>query len=530
MSKRLLIIIAIAVGIGMMGLLMVQTYWIKSAYKLKEKQFDQRIGEALDDFTKEIEKREATDMLMDEIDFMYNDPRVNNIPMGSFDTTIQLEILNEPGFQFRQDFYFSHDMQSNKTKSRLREIRGSDTIILYDSVKEIKKPGNPDFFSNHFPKNAMNSQLNHRRKLMDQMINKMFQFNPEIEYRLPPNKMKKTLEDVLKQHGIDIEFEYAVTKWNRIMAYKSKDYDMDIDEHLYRVKLFPHDFFTDGNYLSIYFPEKKNFIMRSLGIMSMTSSLLTLFILIIFTTTLFIIFRQKKLSEMKNDFVNNMTHELKTPISTISLASQMLNDNSIPAQSKNMDQISKIILEESNRLGYQVEKVLQMAIFEKGRLKLKFKETDMHELLENAVENFAIQAESKNGVIIPSFHATHFTVSADHVHMTNVIANLLDNAIKYSGKQPEIFVESRNEKGKLLVVVKDNGIGISRGDQQKIFERFYRVSTGNIHDVKGFGLGLSYVKKIIEEHRGTIEVDSDTGKGTAFIIHLPYQTKNYGEN
>jgi two-component system, OmpR family, phosphate regulon sensor histidine kinase PhoR len=530
MSKKLLIIIAVAVGIAMVGLLMVQTYWIRSAYMLKEKQFDQRIGEALDDLVKELEKRETADLLMNQVDFWYNDTSSSRMSFGSFDTTIQLESIDNPGFEYRQDFYFSHDIDGNRTKSRLREIRGGDTIVIYDSTTENKKhlgkfnSGRPRYES------KVNRQTDQRRKLMNQMIGKMFQFNPEIEYRLPSAKLKDALEDVLKQHGIDIDFEYAVTKWNRILAYKSKHFNKNDEDHMYRVKLFPNDFFSDSNHLTIYFPEKKNFIFRSLGMMSLSSSLLTLFILLIFTTTLFIMFRQKKLSEMKTDFVNNMTHELKTPISTISLASQMLSDNTIPAKAKNMDQISKVISEESSRLGYQVEKVLQMAIFEKSKLELKFKNIDIHDLLENVIDNFVIQAQSRNGVIIPSFHAEKHNVLADTVHLTNVISNLLDNAIKYSKEKPEIYVETRNEKGKLLIAVKDHGIGISRSDQKKIFEKFYRVSTGNIHDVKGFGLGLSYVKKIIDEHNGTIEVDSEPGKGTTFIIYLPYQTVNYGEN
>ncbi len=255
--------------------------------------------------------------------------------------------------------------------------------------------------------------------------------------------------------------------------------------------------------------------------LAITSALLTLIIIGVFMLTLFIIFRQKKLSEIKNDFINNMTHELKTPISTISLASQMLKDKTVPTALKNFDQISSIIENESKRLGFHVEKVLQMAIIDKGGLQLKRKKLNVHSLLKHILVNTNLKVKDQNGSLVNKFTATELEIYADELHISNVFANLLDNAIKYSKNMPEIEVCTKNLNGHVIVSIKDNGIGIRKENQKKIFEKFYRVPTGNLHDVKGFGFGLSYVKKIIEEHKGHIKLTSESGKGSTFKVYLP---------
>ena len=256
--------------------------------------------------------------------------------------------------------------------------------------------------------------------------------------------------------------------------------------------------------------------------MTFSTFLLTLLIILSFSVTLYIIFRQKRVSEIKNDFVSNMTHELKTPISTISLAAQMLNDKSIPIERKNLTYLGGVIADESKRLGLQVEKVLQMAIFEKTKLKLKLKDIDIHEVVKKVSANFALQLQSQNGILITELNANNPLIVADEVHITNVVNNLLDNAVKYKNGNPEITIFTKNATGGIVIAFKDNGIGISRDNIRKIFDQFYRVPSGNIHNVKGFGLGLSYVKKIVEAHGGRIWVDSTLGIGSTFSIFLPW--------
>jgi two-component system phosphate regulon sensor histidine kinase PhoR len=249
--------------------------------------------------------------------------------------------------------------------------------------------------------------------------------------------------------------------------------------------------------------------------------ILTLIIIGIFVFTLQIILRQKKLSQIKNDFINNMTHELKTPISTISLASQMLKDNSLIHSPSTIDHISGVILDESKRLSGQVEKVLQMAVFNEGKIKLKFTEIDLNQIVSSAAANFEIRVTTSEGTLETSLLADNPMINGDEIHITNVIYNLLDNAEKYSKENPRIEISTENKSDWVIVQIKDYGIGISKENLSQIFERFYRIPTGNVHNVKGFGLGLSYVKRIVEEHHGKIKVESTVGKGTKFRIYFP---------
>ena len=235
------------------------------------------------------------------------------------------------------------------------------------------------------------------------------------------------------------------------------------------------------------------------------------------------IFRQKRLSEMKNDFMNNMTHELKTPVSTISLAAQMLKDPAITKSTDVFKHISGVINDETERLSFQVEKVLQMSLFEKQKATLKMKELNVNDVVAHVANTFQIKVEKFNGNLDIDLQATDSTIEADKMHFTNVLFNLLDNAVKYRREDVDLklLIRTWNNYNKIYISVEDNGLGIKKENLKKIFDRFYRVSTGNRHDVKGFGLGLAYVKKIIEDHNGTIKAESEIGKGTKFIICLP---------
>ncbi len=275
-------------------------------------------------------------------------------------------------------------------------------------------------------------------------------------------------------------------------------------------------------FVNIFFPTMDNYIFSSVRFM-IPSIVFTLVLLVTFIFTIYIIFRQKKLTEIKNDFINNMTHEFKTPISTISLAAQMLNDPAVGKSPAMFKHISGVINDETKRLRFQVEKVLQMSMFERQKATLKKKEVDANEIIYNVTNTFRLKVENCNGTLDVAFDADDPFVYVDEMHFTNVIFNLLDNALKY--KKPDVNIQLKvrtwNEGGKLHISIEDNGIGIKKENLKKIFDKFYRVHTGNRHDVKGFGLGLAYVKKIITDHQGSIRAESELNVGTKFIIVLP---------
>lgn len=527
MSRKFLWIIAVFMGLAMIALIIVQAYWINNAYRLKEKQFSQLVNRALYNVVGEIQERETIWNIMDEAQV--------------FDTSWQEEMAHWEQYNFDinarigldgkldQSVTFSQRSYQDEHSSELRIISG-DSILTVEQGPEFVQvdtsvAGNIQIYQPRKIRKKLEKQMAENRIFIDRIMERMISPDAPIEQRVDPEKLDQIIQRQFMSSGIDLDFEFAILRENMEFAYKSTDYYYDDEMEHFLTALFPNDFFSRTGFLSLYFPRKASFLLKSLGFMGTSSIILTLVIILSFLLTILIIFRQKRLSEIKNDFVSNMTHELKTPISTISLASQMLNDKTIPAESKNFDNISRIIRDESKRLGYQVEKVLQMAIFDQGRIKLKKKKTDINELIHNVITNFALQIENKNGAIEEDYSADKAVIHVDNVHFTNMISNLVDNAIKYSGEEPVISVSTLNRNEKLIILVKDTGIGIKKEDQRRIFEKFYRVPTGNIHNVKGFGLGLSYVKKIVEEHNGSVSLKSEPGVGTEFEISFLVDSK-----
>jgi two-component system, OmpR family, phosphate regulon sensor histidine kinase PhoR len=477
MNKKIIWIVSICMGLAMTALILVQAFWLKNAWLVKEKQFDQLITTLMFDIERQIERHEATDLIVRENERVARDT-------SSFFLTVPGKIGGPAS-------------QGGSQKS------GKSAKI------------DPD------KKNQMHDWVNNRREFVNRVIASMFFKSAEIEKRISRQVLEQIIHDVIKENGIDLHYEYAVIRYNNEIAYSSKNFNLAEEAEYYRVQLFPEDVIANSNWLWIYFPAKQNFLFRSLSYLAVSSLLLTLAIVASFGVTFILMLRQKRLSEIRNDFVSNMTHELKTPISTISLASQMLGDKSIPPEIKNTEQISKIIAEECRRLGNQVEKVLQTAVFDKGKLRLRLVEVDMHEIISSVIENFSIQVRNRNGKISSALNAENFILYIDQVHITNVLSNLLDNAIKYCNRDPEIHIETSNRGEFFLILVRDNGIGIGKADQKRVFEKFYRVPTGNVHTVKGFGLGLSYVKMIIEEHHGYVDLESELYAGSTFKIYLP---------
>ena len=512
----------------MTGLIVVQSYWIRNAVEIKEMQFSQLVNRALYNVSYLIDKQEATYMIYDHFspEIMFDSSNASY--------SMNLRIESEQNFHGKRQFIYQGynelltiDPDGNSVESTV-EINLTDdslfTIMIHDDVKDtfwIEKPSEviklPD-------PDLVRKKIESKKTLINKVVTKMMKPHLSIEERLSNYDLQNLIQAQMAGLGLNLEYEYVVLNKNKKAVFSSENFNPENNSKLFSVPLFPEDIWNQGNFLRVYFPGQRNFLIKSIGYMGLTSVGLTFIIIAIFIFTLWIIFRQKRLSEIKSDFVNNMTHELKTPISTISLASQMLNDETIPAGNKNYDHISKIIDTESKRLGVQVEKVLQMAVFDQTKIKLKLRTIDIHDLISPALKNFELQVKKRGGTIVWTPEAERSMVKVDEVHFTNVISNLLDNAMKYCNVRPEIKIITRNNKDRIIISVIDNGIGISKENQKRIFEKFYRVPTGNVHNVKGFGLGLSYVKKVVEIHNGSIQLHSSVNKGTVFDIYLPVES------
>lgn len=366
-----------------------------------------------------------------------------------------------------------------------------------------------------------------RADLLKQVMQDLIYTKRPIEQRVNRFLLDTLLKKQLLQNGITLPYEFAVRgQDNNSLIFSTADLKpSEWEAKSYKASLFPNETLNAQNALYVYFPDQKKFILSNMGVMFGGSGILILVIMACFYMAVTTILRQKKLSDIKNDFINNMTHEFKTPISTIALAAEMAQENSAklqPADSgPRLSRYLGIIREENKRLGTHVEKVLQMALLDKGHVKLKISDANIHDLIGNVLNAQSVQIEQKDGEVVLEFEATEEIVSGDEVHISNILNNLVDNAIKYSPEKLYIAIKTQNENNGIAISISDHGIGLSREQQSRIFDTFYRVPTGNVHDVKGFGLGLSYVKKMVEAHDGTIAVQSKPAEGSTFTVWLP---------
>jgi two-component system, OmpR family, phosphate regulon sensor histidine kinase PhoR len=527
MNRKIIIGVIVLIALALAGLILVQSYWIKKALAVNQNQFDHLVNHSLLHVVNEIEKNETVTHVLHTI--KPSALHMKKLPKGNIQVIVSHnEYYSHSKYGIKNDDYIIYQSQvsnfpDSASKSQRQPVLMDTLYPHYISDREF----NDSFvFGIQAPDEEevrleLSQAMNRKTMQVEDIVDKMMRKEINIKDRLKPEAIDQYLNMELHGHGIPLSFEYAVIDMKNNIVYHSKQFQEAPESMKFEARLFPDDVISKPNYLVVYFPGEKDYIYHSVGFMGLTSLILILIITLCFAMTVYIIYRQKKLSEIKNDFVNNMTHELKTPISTISLASQMLNDPSIPIESKNISHITGIIVNESKRLGFQVEKVLQMAIFDRGKINLKLKETDIHEFLNGIINNFNVQIKIRNGIIRQDFMAEKAFAAIDEVHFTNLIVNLFDNAVKYCNVEPDITVSTRSRKNTIIISVRDNGIGISRDHQKRIFEKFYRVPTGNIHNVKGFGLGLSYVKLITEAHAGSIMLESEIGKGSVFNISLP---------
>ena len=529
MNRRHIWILTIIISLTSIALVILQMLWISNSYQMKEEEFDRLVNNTLDRIIDEVERQETVSQIYDEMK-----PFINDRTSGSSVVEYQMNKVEKTPWSVkmvqrkREVLVFDEADSLFVSPSFDLITKGSNKVghnakpLITSKKKKVVNP------STEYGLIPFSKRITQKTVFVENIVNKLIRVESTIDERISREQLDSLVRLEFKKKGITIPYEFAVTDSKSNIVYQSAHYTLG-GHQLFTGLLFPNDVLSPKYYLNIFFPGQQHFIISSLGLILGATIILTLIIIFAFSATLYIIIHQKRLSEIKNDFVSNMTHELKTPISTISLAAQMLMDNTLPPEKKNYAYISKVVWEESRRLGFQVERVLQMAIFDKGKLKLKMKDVDLHSVVQKVVDNFTLQVANKNGVIKVNFEASHFQIVADEVHITNIFANLVENALKYSGAKPEILVSTANHSQGILVSVSDNGIGIIKENQKRIFEQFYRVPTGNIHNVKGFGLGLSYVKKMVEAHHGSISVESELGVGTKFTIFLPKEDEHHSE-
>lgn len=466
-----------------------------------------------------------TDTLSRSVKVIRNDsiPRVIIITNGHLDTINIEDLPNNlipPPPPPPSKIYFTQKNSATHRKSNSpRNNRDNysrkltETINRYRVEKEVIALNTKE----------IENQIKKQQQALKQLVYEMDARKIDLKNRVNFNELHNLLSNELKNRGISSEFEFALVTNDpkRKEVFSTPLFNHNSAKSIYRTRLFPNNFVPLNDFLEITFPNKDTAIYKSVIIPMSASLFFTLIVLLTFTITLVTIIKQKKLAEMKADFINNMTHELKTPIATISLASDSIDNPKVVEKPESVKYFTAIIREENSRMNKLVESVLQTARLERKTLKLNLKEINLSKLIDKVADQMGIQAKAKGGSITLYKPEEAVFFIADENLMENVIFNLIDNAIKYSSSAPKVIITLKKLPGGLSLSVQDNGIGMSRGEQQRVFEKFYRVSQGDVHNIKGFGLGLSNVKEITELHGGMVQLRSELGIGSTFSLFFP---------
>ena len=539
-------------SVALVGLIGIQVYWINNAVILRQQKFQSSVNEALRNVVYQYDKLKTAESLALKMDLRNKRQRliwqmdsINRaiqktqdslfqLQRGAYETEVESEFArffpNNPNAQFQISVYEEYLVDSAGTYvKRSREKRFESPN--YGPIRKpvLPEAGDESAYYLDSIRQAQTMNLHWLEKRAD-MVNEIFEEIVSVDLYNRADKIDTTALDsllmqTLKDKGIGADYAYGI--FDPFMnAYHLEAKEEEVEGILtspHKVNLTPGNVFSQPKFLSIFFPNQSKYLLRTMWLLLTVSAMFILVIIFSFSYTVSTIIRQKKVSEIKNDFINNMTHELKTPISTISLACQALTDPDIKNKEGIVDNYINVIADENKRLAMVVENVLRTAVMDKGELKLKITDLDLNEVVNQVLQNMKIQLERKGGQFITEIQANDALVQADKIHLTNVVFNLVDNALKYTEKIPVIKVGTKDHKNGVVVYVEDNGIGISKENQSKVFDKLYRVPTGNIHNVKGFGLGLSYVKAIVDKHKGWIDLKSELNKGSRFEIFIPHK-------
>jgi len=555
-------------SLASLGLISFQFYWVGNVLKINEERFEQNVFQALSSTSDRIEKGEASDILLSSLarDTIFQKALLEPIEPIQVQVRRRKVAINRPSVL---DSLFDQPIpQISPTFRKLIATREGDPKSFSQVEKYFKMSPTvasslftPDelaillaekerylnFLTEQDQKMSKRQYANRRQnyiieelnvsrnvaesivkanmkiELVEVVIHQLLaQGNQHILNRLDTGMVRNEVRDQLINRNIDQPFELGIVDNRNNIVGIGNVTDLNfLKEQGIKAELFPSDLLGVENFLLIHFPQKQNFLVRQV-FLPLASSLVFLCIIIFcFVYAIKVIIRQKKISDIKNDFINNMTHEFKTPISTVSLAVEALQDPDLFGEEALRKRYLNIIKDENIRLGKQVEQVLHAAALEKKDFNLKIEKIDLRALIEATKKHFELIVENRGGTISSEYSLITGQLYADVFHLNNIVNNLLDNATKYSKSAPQIKITVNESETDFTISIKDKGIGISKEAQKKIFDKFYRVPTGNLHDVKGFGLGLSYVKTMVEAHKGTIKLDSDPGQGSIFTINLP---------
>ena len=508
MNRKKFLLIVVLTVISLVSIVVVQLNWIFQINELNDERFDKDIRDVLFTINQKLEERE-----------------IINLTRDNLQANLKIRTTNEEGgVELIESFFTKKTINQNDIelkKNSLQFKMESNDLSNTNDDENINASIVIEDFNDILMDSSMQSQIDKvldRSEMIQIILNKLLTGNRNIKTELSPRSIEELISTSLKKKNISINFNYLLLDKKENLVLLSNTQDKEILKSKFSISLFQNDLIDSNLLLFLSFPFKDRYLNES-NIYSLIFSLL--FITLIAMSFYYVIlkaFHMKKLSDIKNDFIDNMTHELKTPISTISIACEAMQANE-----KNKNDYVKIINEENKRLGNQVERVLNIARTEKENYKIEKSSIDVHDIIEESIDIFKFKIKKKEGKIIKKLNANNYHIQGNKIHMLNVFNNLIENALKYSKNKPFIVIKTKNNLGILDVSVKDKGIGIRKNNLDKIFDKFYRESQGNIHDVKGFGLGLSYVKNIIDKLGAKILVKSKHGSGSTFTLKFNYE-------
>ncbi|CAL2101838.1 Histidine kinase [Tenacibaculum sp. 190130A14a] len=522
MNKRIFILIVVLMSISLIGIISVQVYWIKDSIKNKQQRFETNVRIALAQTAERIEEREKQDLVRKYTPFIESNlyrtkTGVKNFLYKQIDTTGRKKFLFSEYIEEEHEIPTQSFGNPNFDESVvIKKITGTRDYMFVQALTGT------DQYSGNSLANRFTTSSNFR----DLNNAQLYDTFSEIRRRLPLNKrisnseLNATLKEEFAKRNIKQEFKYGVYEDGLATSLKSGYFKIQPEDNFY------YSLFEDEKGNSIYklyvkFPDRKKEILSDIFKILILSLLFIGIIIAAFSTSLYQLVRQKKISEIKTDFINNMTHEFKTPIATINLALDAIKNPKIIKDEEKVKRYVQMIRDENKRMHGQVENVLRISKLEKNQIDISKDAVDMHDIIEEAIEHIQLIVDNKKGSVNMHFKAISTEVLGNQFHLTNVVVNMLENAIKYSEKPPKIDVYSENTNKFFIFKIKDEGIGMSKNAQKYVFDKFYREHKGNIHNVKGHGLGLAYVKEIITNHQGSVFVDSEKGKGSTFTIKIP---------